>query len=146
MAKTLDTCTHEIMDTIPVIMQAIRVEMRRGRGTAISVPQFRALRFIQRSPDSSLSSLAEYLGLTPPSASKLVDGLVKQKFVIRKTSAADRRKVTLGLNPAGAALVDTARANARASLARKLKSLSDEDLQAVSRALKILRPLFAQGA
>ena len=144
MAKLLDTCTHEIMDTVPLIMQSVRVEMRRGRGTQISVPQFRAMRFIQRNPDSSLSSLADYLGLTLPSASKLVDGLVKQKFVIRKTSAEDRRKITLELTSAGETLVDSARANVRANLARKLKNLSDEDLQTVSQAMEILRPLFNQ--
>ena len=86
MAKLIDTCARELMDTAPKIMQAIRVEMRRGRGSDISIPQFRSLAFIQRNPDSSLSNLAEHLGLTLPSVSKLVDGLVKQKLVIRQES------------------------------------------------------------
>jgi MarR family transcriptional regulator for hemolysin len=84
MTKLLDTCVHELMDTAPQIMQAIRVEMRRGRGSDISIPQFRTLAFIQRNPDSSLSNLAEHLGLTLPSVSKLVDGLVKQELIIRQ--------------------------------------------------------------
>jgi DNA-binding MarR family transcriptional regulator len=145
MSKLLDACAHELMDTAPQIIQAIRVEMRRGRGSDISIPQFRTLRFIQRKPDSSLSHLAEHLGLTLPSVSKLVDGLVKQKLVTRKESAADRRKLTLMLTQAGASIVDSARAGARENLAQKLNSLSDDDLKTILQAMQILRPIFVQG-
>jgi len=81
MSKLLNNCAQELMDTAPQIIQSIRVEMRRGRGSDISIPQFRTLRFIQCNPDSSLSNLAEHLGLTLPSVSKLVDGLVKQELL-----------------------------------------------------------------
>jgi len=87
--------------------------------------------------------VAEHLELTLPSTSKLVDGLVKQKLVIRKESAADRRKVTLLLMDIGASIVDTARSNARAKLTEKLKHLSDGDLETISQAMQILHPIFA---
>jgi len=131
------------MDTTPQIIQSIRVEMRRGRGPDMSIPQFRTLRFIQRNPDSSLSDLAEHLGLTLPSASKLVDGLVKQKLLTRKESAEDRRRLTLMLTQTGTSIVDSARASARIHLADKLKHLSDDDLETISQAMLILHPIFA---
>jgi len=143
MAKLLEPCAHELMDTAPKIMQAIRVEMRRGRGSDISIPQFRSLAFIQRNPDSSLSSLAEHLGLTLPSVSKLVDGLVKQKLVIRQESKADRRRLTLVLTQTGASIVDSARTGARANLAKKLECLSDDEMQTIYQAMQLLRPIFA---
>ena len=142
MPKLLDTCAHDLMDTAPQIVQAIRVEMRRGRGSDISIPQFRTLRFIQKNPDSSLSHLAEHLGLTLPSVSKLVDGLVKQKLITRKESTTDRRMLTLMLTQSGAAIVDSARDDARINLAQKLKHLSDEELETVSQAMQLLRPIF----
>ena len=142
MTKLLDTCAQELMDTAPQIMQAIRVEMRLGRGSHISIPQFRTLRFIQRNPDSSLSHLAEHLGLTLPSVSKLVDGLAKQKLITRKESTADRRKLTLMLTQAGAYIVDSARAGARTNLAQKLKNLSSDELETISQAMQLLRPIF----
>ena len=142
MPKLLDTCARELMDTAPQILQAIRVEMRRGRGPNISIPQFRTLRFIQRNPDSSLSHLAEHLGLTLPSVSKLVDGLVKPKLVTRRVSTADRRKLILMLTESGASIVDSARADAQANLAKKLRDLSDDDLTTISRAMQILYPIF----
>jgi DNA-binding MarR family transcriptional regulator len=143
MPKLLVPCAHALMDTTPQIIQSIRVEMRRGRGSNISIPQFRTMRFIQRNPDSSLSDLAEHLGLTLPSASKLVDGLVKQKLLTRKESAEDRRRRTLMLTQAGTSIVDSARASARIHLADKLKHLSDDDLETISQAMLILHPIFA---
>jgi len=144
MSKLLDSCAHALMDTAPQIMQAIRMEMRRSRGSTISIPQFRTLRFIQKNPDSSLSHLAEHLGLTLPSVSKLVDGLVKQKLITRKASTADRRKLTLLLTQTGTAIVDSARTDARAHLAQKLKDLPEADLQTISQAMQLLHPLFVQ--
>lgn len=146
MTNLLDTCSHELMDTAPKIMQAIRVEMRRGRGADISIPQFRALAFIQRNPDSSLSSLADHLGLTLPSVSKLVDGLVKQGVVIRQESTADRRRLTLELTKTGASIVNSARAGAQANLAKKLDRLSDVELKTIYEAMQLLRPIFSTGA
>ena len=142
MSKLLDACAHALMDTTPQIVQAIRMEMRRGRDSNISIPQFRTLRFIQRNPDSSLSHLAEHLGLTLPSVSKLVDGLVKQKLITRKESTADRRRITLVLTQAGASIVDTARAGARANLAEKLAELSNDELETISQAMQLLHPIF----
>lgn len=143
MAKLIDTCSRELMDTAPQILQAIRVEMRRGRGSDISIPQFRTLGFIQRNPDSSLSNLAEHLGLTLPSVSKLVDGLVKQKLVTRRESTADRRMLTLVLTKAGASIVDSARADAQANLAQKLGGFSIDELETIYQAMKLLRPIFS---
>lgn len=142
MPRLLEVCARELMDTVPQIVQAIRVEMRLGRGANISIPQFRTLRFIQRNPDSSLSDIADHLGLTLPSVSKLVDGLVKQKLVNRRESTTDRRRLILGLTPSGEPIVNIARANAQASLAKTLGHLSDNELETVMRAMELLRPLF----
>ena len=146
MTKLLAGCARELTDTVPQIMQAIRVEMRLGRGANISIPQFRTLRFIQRNPDSSLSDIADYLGLTLPSVSKLVDGLVKQKLVHRQASTADRRRLTLELTQLGESIVNTARAKAQASLAKRLNCLSDQELDTVIHAMELLRPLFVPQA
>jgi len=146
MTKLLDACTRRLMDTTPQIVQAIRVEMRHGRGSDISIPQFRALAFIQRMPDSSLSKLAEHLGLTLPSVSKLVDGLVKQGLIIRQESTEDRRRLTLELTQAGASIINSARTGAQANLAKKLDCLSNSELETIHAAMQLLHPIFSTKA
>ena len=143
MPNLLDACTRELMDTAPQIVQSIRVEMRRGRGADLSIPQFRTLRFIQRNPDTSLSGLADNLGLTLPSVSKLVDGLVKQELVFREESSIDRRCLTLKLTQEGESIVNSARNAAQADLAKKLGSLSEEDLEKIRLAMEILCNIFS---
>jgi DNA-binding MarR family transcriptional regulator len=143
MSELLDICVRELMDTAPQIMQSIRIEMRRGRGSDLSIPQFRTLGFIQRNADSTLSCLADHLGLTLPSVSKLVDGLVKQELVIRQESVSDRRCLALALTPAGESILNLARAAAQASLAKTLSGLSADELKTVYRAMELLHPLFA---
>jgi DNA-binding MarR family transcriptional regulator len=142
VTKLLNTCARELMDTAPPILQSIRVEMRRGHGADISIPQFRTLTFIQCNADSSLSNLADHLGLTLPSVSKLVDGLVKQELVIRQESASDRRCLALVLTPAGESIVNSARASAQANLAKILGCLSDDQLGTIHQAMELLYPLF----
>jgi DNA-binding MarR family transcriptional regulator len=142
MPKLLDACARELMDTTPQIVQSIRVEMRRGRAADLSIPQFRTLRFIQRNPDTSLSGLADFLGLTLPSVSKLVDGLVKQELVFRQESLVDRRYITLVLTPAGERIVDSARAEAQLNLTKRLSTLCDNELETIQKALELLHGLF----
>ena len=142
MTKFLDTCARDLMDTVPKIMQSIRIEMRRGRGTDLSIPQFRTMGFVQRNPDSSLSDLADYLGLTLPSASKLVDGLVKQKLISRQESTIDRRRLTLVLTPNGESIVNSAREAALANLTKIISRLSNDELDTIHQAMELLSPLF----
>lgn len=142
MENLLDRCAHDLMDTAPKIVQSIRVEMRRERGADLSIPQFRSLRFIQQNPDSSLSRLADHLGLTLPSVSKLIDGLVRQALINRQGAITDRRRITLRLTPTGESIVNSARANAQTNLANTLACLSDDDLKTVQRAMELLHPLF----
>jgi DNA-binding MarR family transcriptional regulator len=142
MPDLLEMCARELMDTAPQIVQLIRVEMRRGRGIELSIPQFRTLRYIQRNPDTSLSGLADFLGLTLPSVSKLVDGMVKQELIIRQESSIDRRRLTLVLTPAGESIVNSARTKAQANIAKKLNTLCDEDLETIRSAMVILHKYF----
>jgi len=130
------------MDTAPKIMQSIRIEMRRGRGADLSIPQFRTMGFIQRYPDSSLSSLADHLGLTLPSTSKLVDGLVKQELISRQESTVDRRRLTLVLTPIGESIVNAAREGALANLTKIMSCLSNAELGTIHQAMELLYPLF----
>jgi DNA-binding MarR family transcriptional regulator len=146
MTQLKDQCARDLMDTAPQIMQAIRIEMRRGHGADLSIPQFRTLRFIQRNPDSSLSALAWHLGLMLPSVSKLVDGLVKEGLVLRQESPSDRRRLILALTAEGEAIVNTARANAQTGLAKALERLNSAELETVHQAMLLLQPIFPSQA
>ena len=134
---------RQVLEVVPLVMRTVRTEMRRHRAHDLSVPQFRALGFVQRRPGTSLSDVAEHIGLTLPAMSKLIDGLVARKLMTRRGHADDRRRMTLELTARGAALLQTSRESTHAALAERLSQLSESDRAAVVRAMHILQPLFA---
>ena len=143
--EKLDECARQLLDTAPQVMRFIRTEMRSHRGHDLSVPQFRTLTFINRNPEVSLSHLADHLGLTLPSTSKLVDGLVNQKIITRRESKEDRRRLTLALTKNGEDILRVARGATQDHLKNVLRELSAEELSTIVRAMNLLQPLFVKG-
>jgi DNA-binding MarR family transcriptional regulator len=142
MTTTPQACAHEILDVTPVIIQAIRFEMRSKRVSDLTVPQFRTLAFIRRNPGASLSAAAEFIGLTLSSMSILVNGLVERGYVEREVSSQDRRRVHLTLTPAGQHNLETALHATEARLAEMVAQLSESERGTVVEAMRLLRPIF----
>jgi DNA-binding MarR family transcriptional regulator len=110
----------------------------------LSVPQFRALNYLRSHPGASLNVVAGHLGLTPPTASKLIQKLVADKVVARR-AATDRRRICLSLTESGIAALSVARSETRQQLADTLNTLSKEELAALQVALRGLARAFSQG-
>lgn len=146
MERRTEGPAREVLDVVPTVMRFIRSEMRGSRGLDLSVPQFRSLVLIERTPGTSLSGVADYLGLAAPTACKLIDGLAARGMVMRRESAEDRRRITLELTPAGARAVQGARGEALKSLSRLMGSLHEAELEAVAEGMAALRRVFASGA
>lgn len=130
------------MELMPRVLRVIRAEMRGHRGEELSVPQFRSLAAIGRNEGASLSDVAEQVGLTLSSMSKLIEGLVARRLVTREESPEDRRRLVLALTPEGRSLLASARAATHARLSEILQTLSESELAQVEEALTLLRPLF----
>lgn len=142
-ASSPKSCAGEVLDTVPLIMQSIRVHMRRSRGPGISVPQFRVLTFLNRTEGASLSAAADRVGLSLPAMSRLVDGLVDRRLIRREESETDRRFVVLRLTSEGKDLVRMARAATQAHLAEALEELTPTQRAQVSAAMQTLHEVFS---
>ena len=142
MLPTADECAHELIEVIPEVMQTIRSHVRRQRGSDLSVLQIRVLAFLQHNPGAPLSAVAEHVGLTLPSMSTQVTGLVGRKLLHRATSRVDRRYITLTLTASGAVLLASVRASAQENLAQTLAGLTEAERAVVMQALELLRTAF----
>ena len=136
-------CAKLVMEVAPLVMRAIRAEMRRHRTSDLSIPQFRTLAFLSHHEGASLSAVAEHIGLTLPSMSKMIDGLVARSLVKREMHPDDRRRVTLTLTAHGKSLFKSAHSATQACLAEQMATLSASDRATVAQAMRILRPLLA---
>ncbi len=146
MTLSSDTLAREILDVVPSVMRMIRTEMRSQRSTDLAVPQFRALMFINRNPGGSLQSVAHHLGLTAPTVSKMVDGLVLDRIVRRESSPKDRRQVTLTLTERGKEILEQAHHATQTRLSEVLAQLTPQESETVMQAMKYLQPLFIPAA
>ena len=138
-------CAAVLIDVVPLIMRAIREEMRRHRAADLSVPQFRVLMFLNRRQEATLSQVAEHLGVTLPSASRIVGGLADRKLLTRRISPSDRRYVALAVTGRGRSRVELAHRTAQLRLAEMLGTLPAEEQLAVVQVMDVLRPIFTPG-
>ena len=130
-----------VLETVPLVMRAIRTRMREGRPEAISVPQFRALIFIRRHPGTDLSAVASHVGTSLPAASELVARLVRQELVLRETDPGSRRRIRLTLSDAGLADLEAAELRTTAWLVDLVARLDADRARKLVAALTDLRTL-----
>ncbi len=142
MSKPIENTAQQVLEIVPAVMRTIRAEFRTQRSRDLSVAQFRTLAYIKNNDGASLSSLATHIGLTLPSMSKLIDGLVSRGLVTRDLDQEDRRKICLCLTKTGKDELESAYEHTQTFLADKISGLAKEDLDIVSRSMQILKSLF----
>ena len=143
MSSLSETCAREMLDAVPLIMRAIRKEMRCHRDSNLSIPQFRAMLFIHRNRGVSLSQVAEHLGLTPPTTSRLIEGLVKHQLISRNVVEGNRRQVKLTLLTRGESMLKIAQAETQKKLSTSIVHLSEQELIKITEAIQTLKHVFS---
>ena len=124
-----EEAASRLLRLAPRVVQAARHYLRAQNLGGITLPQLRALAYVLRQPDSPLGELAEHLAITAPSASALVDRLVKQGLLEAKIPPENRRRVSLVLTPEGEKIVARATRLWQTELARRLAPLTEEELR-----------------
>lgn len=141
---TPELCARAIMETVPLVMRVVRAEMRRQGAASMSVPQFRTLGFVARHPGASLTDVADHLGIAAPTASALVDRMVRQGLLKRAGHPNERRRITLTLSQAGMRRLDRARAATRRRIMELVKDLPPIQLRRITGGLDVLARTFRE--
>lgn len=82
-----------------------------------------------------VSELAAAAGVSPPTATRMLDGLARQGLVERRASAEDRRCVFVVLTDKGRRAVEAARRDVEAMRRRIGRMLTDEERAQATRLL-----------
>ena len=94
----------------------------------LSLPQYRMLVFLAESDSEAASAAAGKLGVSRPSVTALIDGLVARGWAQRCADPSDRRRVTHTVTADGRAVLDRADTAVEARLAELAALIpSDED-------------------
>lgn len=108
-----------------------RVAKERG----CSVSHFEVLKYIADKGSPSMKDIARELGITPPSASTLIDTLVSKQFVTRTQTPEDRRTIRIILQPKGNVLLSSVYKQKNSLFNKMLSKLSNEDKTELARIL-----------
>jgi DNA-binding MarR family transcriptional regulator len=95
--------THIFASTVREVLE---VKLLREVSTAsLTLPQLQLLKLMVRDGQHQLTEVANFLGVSPPAATKNIDKLVGLGLVHRKRSTGDRRATLLSASPDGQRLV-----------------------------------------
>jgi DNA-binding MarR family transcriptional regulator len=133
-------CAHEVLDSVTPVSRFIRRQMCACRKD-LSLPQFRTLVCVNQGPEASLSAVANFLGSSMPTASRIVAGLVQKGLLVRG-ACSDRRQVSLALTKQGRKVMEKAWSDAQTAIEMKLAGLDYKDREIVSNAMTLLKGLF----
>jgi DNA-binding MarR family transcriptional regulator len=125
----------------PRLGKTLRRQVRPAAG--LSMPQFITLRALSHGPRSA-SVLANIFGVSRPTVTRMVDGLVKKGLVERHHDAGDRRLAIISLTGDGRELQASSEEAAECFLRGLLDHLPADRLDRLSAALSDLGTLLDQ--
>ena len=103
----------------------------------VTLTQYRSLVVLASRGPQNLVGLAEAVGVTPATATRMCDRLVKKKLLVRQLEQDDRRQVRLALTKKGLKLVGTVTDRRRREIEVILSTIAPEEqtilVQALSR-------------
>jgi DNA-binding MarR family transcriptional regulator len=125
----------QVRSTVGRLYRRFRSERTEGSlgDTALDV-----LIWLHKNGAQTLTELSEYGQVAPASMSQSVNRLTSAGYAVRTPDPNDGRKVLFRTTPEGAELARATRAQRDAWLDAQLRTLSDDDQQAIARACALL--------
>ncbi len=133
-----DVESQAISDLRAVTSELHRVSLPVWLELGLPMAQLKALIVLASSDGMSVTGLARDLAIGEPAASQLVEQLVRRGYAERLPDAVDRRRVVVTVTATGTELVTELRQGRHRHVEAWLESMSDEDVDALSRGLHAL--------
>ncbi len=118
---------------------------KNGLGEEMSVAQLHAVAIIHDHGPLTVSDLAAALGVSPPSASTMVDRLVEKGLLLREPSREDRRKVLVSVSPKAMKKIDTIEETILGSFVDLVEKIGPKTARMWCQVLKKVREVQEKG-
>jgi len=132
--------TDAVIDAVLLASRALVAVAARSLsdlGEEVTLAQYRTLVVLASQGPHSLAGLADAVGVTPATATRMCDRLVKKKLIIRRTERGDRRQLRLVLTERGQTLVQSVSKRRRREIEKILSEIPMSEqtslIQALSR-------------
>lgn len=120
------------------VLVAVAARSLAGLDDEVTLTQYRMLVVLAEHGALGIASLAEWLDVTPPTASRLCERLVRKGLVRRRTDRSDRRQVRVALSESGRRMVDVVTERRRVEIAGLLQSVPEDARRPMVSGLQLL--------
>lgn len=127
---------NDITALLLSFMDAIRGNIQSRLSESSSLMHIKALDFIARAKEPSMRDVAEFLMITSPGATMVVDKLVANEEIDRRADADDRRIVRLVITARGRETLDTGMNIVKEYISQRLSVLNKTEQKQFSLLLK----------
>ena len=115
-----------VVDAVPTasrVLVAIAARSLGGVADDVTLTQYRTLVVLASRGPQGLAALAEAAGVTPPTATRMCDRLVRKGLIVRRHDRGDRRLIRLTLARKGHDLVAAVTERRRIEIAQLLEAV-----------------------
>ncbi len=137
-AQDRSASREELLALMFELGRLMKSEIHREASVFPSYLHAEMLRFIQEEGQPTMRQIAEYLKVTPPTVTALIDPFVDDHVLERVADETDRRKVRLRLTKHGEKLLEKNKQQRTEAFARIFLPLSDEECSELARLLAII--------
>jgi len=144
--KKIEDLASRLAESLEQMTALRRVRMRTDiGGLDLTMPQIRTLSFLSQGP-KKMKDISENLGRGMPSATSMIDRLVKKQYVVRTEDPSDRRVVVCELTTTGKTTLDQFARIGQERSEELAASMSQEELELVVPAIGVLVQAMARQA
>ncbi len=133
-SEALDSVVDAVLSASRVLV-AVAARSLADVAEEVTLTQYRTLVVLASRGPQSLAGLAEAVGVTPATATRMCDRLVRKDLIRRRTERDDRRQLRVALTVKGRSLVDAVTGRRRQEIARIMSDIPVEQQAVLVQAL-----------
>ena len=124
-SETPDSVVDAVLSASRVLV-AVAARSLADVAEEVTLTQYRTLVVLASRGPQNLAGLAEAVGVTPATATRMCDRLVRKGLIRRRTERDDRRQVRVALTAEGRSLVDAVTGRRRQEIGRIMSEIPAE--------------------
>jgi DNA-binding MarR family transcriptional regulator len=133
-SETPDSVVDAVLSASRVLV-AVAARSLADVAEEVTLTQYRTLVVLASRGPQNLAGLAEAVGVTPATATRMCDRLVRKDLVRRRTDRDDRRQLRVALTVKGRSLVDDVTGRRRQEIGRIMSEIPAEQQAVLVQAL-----------
>ena len=133
-SETPDSVVDAVLSASRVLV-AVAARSLADVAEEVTLTQYRTLVVLASRGPQNLAGLAEAVGVTPATATRMCDRLVRKGLIRRRTERDDRRQLRVALTAKGRSLVDAVTVRRRQEIGRIMGEIPPEQQAVLVQAL-----------